>query len=573
MLDLSLLRSPFGGINLRAIPAPEPAVPYKLTTGDKIRPFQMRAAHKLFTGTPPRCNLSGRYMTESPIRSGTAIHIDMGLGKTVIGLTAIADWFRFLVISRPVLVIAPIKVCETVWRQEAKEWSHTQHLTFSLLRGTARDRAFALNRKAHVYLINPEGLKWLFEYLRKDWSFFDAVVIDESSMFKDNRSQRFRVLSNYGTQMKVRGEDGKVVYDAEGKPTVIPPYQFKRSGILTGTPAPSSYLNLWAPFYLIDHGERLNKKFDTYQNRFFHQTAEVADHVFKFDLNAEEAESRPQWQAREGAPERIHELVADITVELNAEDYGILPQTIGDASKGEPPTTHLHRVELPKELRGKYDALEKDAVLELSKDVLMAQNGGAKSMMCWQIANGAIYGTDDFGRKEVHDLHTAKLDALIDLIERIDSNVIVPYYFQHDFARIVARLQKEGIPFSSLRGRHTERTVDDWNAGRIPVLLLHPQSAAHGLNLQFGGHHLIWYTMLWSLERYLQTNARLARSGQKGIVGIHHIVTTNTTDELMLINLRQNGDDQHRFRSALREYQQLRGLGLYEASPLGGLDI
>ena len=343
----------------------------------------------------------------------------------------------------------------------------------------------------------------------------------------------------------------------------MPAHRFKRVAVMTGTPSPSSLLNLWAPMYLVDHGERLHADHDTYLGRFFHKTAQVAGHVYKYDINAEEAEAKPKWQIKDSAPERIHELIADVTIELNAEDYGILPATIGDASKGEPPPSHLHRVELPEALRGQYDMLEKKAIMELQADTVMAQNGGAKSMMCWQIANGALYVTDDFGRKEARTLHDQKLDKMVELIDTIDANVIIPYYFKHDFARIVERLNKEGMAYSTFTNKNSEYIVENWNKGSIPILLLHPQSAPYGLNLQFGGHHFIWFTLLWSLERYTQTNGRLARSGQKDIVHMHHIVTSRTTDELMLLNLRGNGDDQTRFREALRQYQEIKGLGLY----------
>lgn len=534
-----------------------------LRTGHPMRAYQERAAHKIFTGTPIRDKQTGRYLYGEAARDGTAVHIDMGLGKTIIALTAIVDWYRFAIIQKPVLIVAPIKVCEAVWRQEAQAWSHTRHLTFSLLRGNEKQRCFALARKAHVYLINPDGLKWLIKYLRGDWSFFDALIIDDVA-FKDPRSTQFKTVSNYGVRIHVKGDNGKMLRDEHGRGIRIPAHRFKRAAKLTGTPSTNGLHNLWAPMYLMDHGARLHADYDTFEGRFFHKAYEVADHVFKVDINAEEAEARPDWVARDGAPERIHELIADITVELNASDYGILPTVIGDASKEEPPASHLHRVELPEGIRTEYDRLERDAIIELQQDTIMAQNGGAKSMMCWQIANGALYTTDDFGRKEAKELHTAKLDKMVELIDQLDANVIIPYYFQHDFARITARLHKEGMSFASLKGKHTERIIDQWNSGSTPILLLHPQSAGHGLNLQFGGHHMIWFTLLWSLERYLQTVARLARSGQRGVVGNHHIVTSRTTDELMLINLREHGTDQERFRAALRQYQQLKGIGLYD---------
>jgi hypothetical protein len=513
-----------------------------LRDGKPMRPYQVRAAFQLYSGSPVRDMRTGRCF-DLPERDGIAVHIDMGLGKTIIGLTAIVNWIEHRVITRPVLLVAPIKVCETVWRQEAQGWSHTKHLTFSLVRGNEKDRAFALSRPANVYLINPEGLQWLHKFLRGNWAVFDALIIDESSMFKDSRAKRFRVLSNYGTRVALKDPfTGRAWKDTDGHDIRIPPHRFLRSGVLTGTPSPQSFLNLWSPFYIVDHGSRLHRKFDTFRNRFFHKAAQVAEHVHKYEINNEEDEKRPDWVARNGAPERIHELIADITVELNAEDYGVLPQTIGDASKQKKtpvPPTHKHYVELPAALRPQYDMLEREAILELQKDVIMAQNGGAKSMMCWQFANGAIYRTDEFGKKDWVELHAAKLDRLVELIDLLNANVVVPYYFKHDLERLKARFNKEGMAYAVLTGKHSERIIDQWNAGYTPILLLHPQSAGHGLNLQFGGHHLIWFTMLWSLERYLQTNARLARSGQKGVVGIHSIITRATTDELDVSELRR----------------------------------
>lgn len=552
-----------------------------------MRGYQVRAANKLYHGNPVRDKDTGVYQFWRPERDGTAVHIDMGLGKTIIGLTAITDWFLFGIVRRPVLVIAPIKVCESVWRQEAKGWQHTQHLTFELVRGTERDRAFALRgvthpqldrKPPHVYLINPELLQWLAKFLRNDFSYFDAMLIDESSMFKDNRSKRFRSLSNYGTRVALKDEKGVALRDKDGHLVMTPPHRFVRSGVLTGTPSPSSLMNLWAPVYLVDHGARLQRKFETFQGRYFHKTQQVAEHVHKYDINDTEDEARPEFEAREGSPERIHELIADITIELNAEDYGILPQTIGDLSKtayGSPlcPPSHVHRIDLPDALMAQYKILERDAIIELNKDVVMAQNGGAKSMMCWQIANGALYSIDEFGRQQWTELHTGKLDKLCELTDTISANAMIPYWFRHDLARIKARFDKEGIPYAVLTSKNSERIIDRWNGGYTPNLLIHPQSAAHGLNLQFGGHHLLWFTMLWSLERYLQTNARLARSGQPNVVGIHSIIARGTTDELMAMNLGENGDDQQRFRAALRSYQKLHNLGLYDSNPLAGLGI
>lgn len=572
-------------ITLSAAPLDYVSPGYHLTRGYTMRKYQVRASQKLFLGTPTRDPDTGYYI--GPARDGTNVHIDMGLGKTIIGLTAISDWYRWGVCVRPTLVLAPLKVCQTVWKQEAAQWSHTRHLRIGNLLGNERDRAFTLARAFNeqtgvrgydIVLCNPEKLKWLIKYLRGRWEFFDALVIDDVAL-KDPKSQQFKIITNYGTKTAI-------VDPFTGKAAVprqyvnVPPHRFKRAAKLTGTPSTAGLHRLWAPNYIMDHGVRLMRDYDSFEARFFHKGKQVAEHVYKPELNAEEGEARPLYIAREGAPERMHELIADITIELNAEDYGVLPRTIGDASRGNledaaSPAyapSHIHRVELPGELRAKYDQLERDAIIELAGNTAMAQNGGAKSMMCWQIANGALYVQDEFGVNQAQELHSAKLDKMVEVLELIDANTIIPYYFKHDFERIRARLEKEKMAYAYFTARNAERIVKEFSEGRIPILLLHPQSAGHGIDrLQFGGHHLLWFTQIWSLERYLQTNARLARGGQQNIVGIHHIVTTKTTDELMMINYRQNGSDQERFRSALREYQRVRGIDYITQNPLEGL--
>lgn len=520
--------------------------PYRLNDHAPMRDYQLASAHRIFTGTQD---------------DGTPVILDMGLGKTVIVLTAIKDLIMWGLITKPVLVVAPILVCETVWRQEARLWSHTGDLRFSLLRGQPFHRRYRLRQPADVYLINPEGLDWLFKEIRGDWSVFDMLVVDESSIFKTSAGKRFRLLTNYGDRHAIKGENGKALRDEAGQLVHIGPHRFKRTVICTGTPAPTSLLHLWPQMYIIDAGKRLHTKFETYRDRFFFKTAEVAEHTFKWEVSEEELEVRPEWQPKDGAPEKIHELIADVTVELDGAAYGVLPDTIGDASKGDVPPTHLHYVELPPDARAYYDKMEKDALVELGQDFVIAANGGAKTMLCWQIANGFMYWRDTVGNQQTEPMHNAKLDALVDLIDRIPGSVIVTYYFKADYERIVTRLHKEGIAFATLGGgcKNPTKVIDDWNTGRTGVLLLHPQAAAHGVNLQIGGHQIIWYTLIWSLERYLQLNARVARSGQKYICGFHHIVARGTLDELMLKMLAMRGDTQTRFRAALRAYQALRG--------------
>lgn len=541
-----------------------------LVHGWRMRDYQLRAAHKIFTGELRRDATGAKV---GPDRDGTAVHIDPGLGKTIVGLTAAAEWWKWGVIKRPVLVVAPILVCETVWRQEARDWSHTRHLTFQLIRGTEKERAFAQARPAHIHLINPELLVWLQKHIRADWgAHYDALIIDESSMFKDNRAKRFRVLSNYGTRVTVKDATGKPIRcPILGTTTVMPPHRFIRSAVLTGTPSPSGLQNLWAPFFLLDHGARLQKQYDTFQGRYFHKTRELAPHVSKFELNTEEGELRPEWQIREGGQERIHELISDITVELNAEDHGVLPKIL-------PPVKHY--IDLPDEILPHYRQLEREAVFEMLKDPVIAANGGAKSQMCWQICNGALYTTDEYGKKDWKELHTRKVDKLIELIDSLDKHCLIPYHFNHDRDRIVERFKAEGIPYAILAGRNSQAIIDRWNAGGIPNLLIHPQSAAHGLNLQFGGHTLVWFSTIWSLERFQQTTARLARSGQKEIVGQHIIMARNTTDDVRFNSLLERGSDQERFRAATRKYQQQMGISLdsvpmlgHNSSRFGGIEL
>jgi SNF2 family DNA or RNA helicase len=524
-------------------------IPYRLIDGQPARPYQLRTAHKVFTGQDG---------------DGTAVIVDMGLGKTFAVLQGIAELINWGIITKPVLVVAPIAVCNTVWRQEAAAWNTTNWLQFSLLRGSPNNRRFQLYRPAHIYLVNPELLEWLFKELHSAWDRFEMLVIDESSMFKSHQSKRFKLLTNYGDRHTIKGPDGKSIKAPDGHKIKIGPHKFKRVVIMTGTPAPTSLLNLWSQFYIVDHGARLHTSFEQYRERFFYKEAQVADHVYRYGLPEGELEVRPDWMPKDGAPVKIHELIADATVELSAEDYGVLPATIGDASKADVPPTHMHYIELPADIRELYDQMEKEALIELGKDFVMAANGGAKSMLCHQIANGFIYRTDDYGYQITEPMHDLKLKMLLELIDTIDNNVIVTYHFKADKDRIVRALNHARISHGILTSRNSERMLKLWNTGKLPVMLLHPQSAGHGINAQSGGHNIIWYSQIWSLERYMQTNARLARSGQKNIVGIHHIAAYKTVDDLMLLTYRQRGDNQTKFRNALRQYQDMRGWNIRE---------
>lgn len=395
------------------------------------------------------------------------------------------------------------------------------------------------------------------------------LVIDESSMFKSHTAKRFKKLTNYGDRHTVKGPDGRSLKDADGHSILVGPHKFKRTVIMTGTPAPTSLLNLWPQFYIVDHGKRLHSSFDQYRERFFYKEGQVAEHIDRFGLNPDELEVRPEWMPKDGAPTKIHELIADATVELSAEDYGVLPATIGDATKGPVPSSHLHYIELPADIRELYDQMEKEALIELGKDFIMAANGGAKSMLCHQMANGFIYKTDDFGHQHTEKLHDLKLDKLLELIDTLNTNIIITYHFKADKERIQRALNAAGLSHGVLTSKNSEKMLGLWNSGKLPIMLLHPQSAGHGINAQSGGHTVIWYSQIWSLERYQQTNARIARPGQKNIVAMHHIAARKTVDDLMLITYLERGDTQNKFRSALRKYQDMRGWNVRDAAELG----
>lgn len=513
--------------------------------------FDVRSEHMLRTY---QCRAANTIVTNAMC----AGFIDMGLGKTVIGLTAIVDIKRLVEVERcnPTfafkwLVIAPIKVCETVWRQEAKLWDHTPHLKFSLIRGDLRDRAFALHKEADVYLINPELVPWLKEYLRSDWSKFKGLIVDESSLFKNHRSKRFTELTNYGSQTALKGADGKALRGADGKTIKIPPHRFVRTVIFTGTPRPQSAMNLWSQIYILDHGERLHDKFDIFRSRYFVPAQKVSEHVRKYKEN-EDANPGPEYEPFAGAPQMIHEKIADITVELGEEEYGLLPKI----------TVVPHMVQLPERLREHYKLLEKDAVLELMENTVIAQNGGVKTGMCWQLANGAVYNptVDGAGRRTWQVMHDAMLDELDDTIEMLDQNVLIPYHFKSDLARILERR-----PGAVVLPRKAERVVEQWNEGRIRELLIHPKSGSHGLNIQYGGNQIIWLGSGWSNEQWMQTNRRLARPGQPAGTGVfaHLIMCAKTVHELQFETVSSNANDQHNFRMALRKYQRAMQMGVY----------
>lgn len=417
------------------------------------------------------------YIETHPI---AAVLLDMGLGKTSITLTAINDLLFDSFEVRRVLVIAPLRVARDTWAAEIEKWKHLHSLIYSVAVGTEAERKAALRKQADVYIINRENVQWLAE--ESGFSFdFDMVVIDELSSFKNHQTKRFRSL------MKLRPRVRRIVG-------------------LTGTPSSNGLMDLWAEFRLLDMGERLGRFIGQYRSDYFIPDKRNGQVVFSY---------KPQ----PGAENAIYSRISDITISMKSTDHLKMPELVS----GE------YTVTLSDDERERYDELKRDLVLQLPDGDITAANAASLSNKLSQMANGAIYS--DIG--EIIPIHDRKLDALEDLIEAANGKpLLVAYWFKHDYERIAARLRKLHIPFSKL---DIADSIRRWNSGELPVALIHPASAGHGLNLQSGGSSLVWFGLTWSLELYQQTNARLWRQGQTAdTVVIQHIVTKGTIDSRIL---------------------------------------
>lgn len=422
-----------------------------------------------------------------------AVFLDMGLGKSVITLTALLDLCLDRFEIAKVLVIAPLRVARDTWTAELQKWDHLKCFTYATVIGSVSEREAALRKKAHIYLINRENVSWLIEESGFPFD-FDMIVIDELSSFKSYQAKRFRSL------LRVR-------------PTV------KRIVGLTGTPAGNGLTDLWAEFRILDLGKRLGRFITHYRNRYFLPDKRNGMTVYSY-------------KPLPGAEDAIYRQISDITVSMKAVDNLDMPECIfNDVT-----------VSLSEEERQKYDTLRNNLILSLGEDEIDASNAASLSNKLSQMANGAVYGED----KTVHRIHDRKLDALEDLIEAANGKpVLVAYWYRHDLERIRARF--------CVREIRTSADISDWNAGKIPVAVIHPASAGHGLNLQAGGSTLIWFGLTWSLELYLQTNARLWRQGQTAkTVVIHRIVAEGTVDELMLKALDRKERSQNSLIDAVR---------------------
>lgn len=403
----------------------------------------------------------------------SALFLDMGLGKTVSTLTAIDELMNVYCEVNKVLVIAPLRVAKDTWSTEVEKWDHLNHLRLSIVLGSVKERKMALSCKADIYVINRENVPWLVAQYQSAFP-FDMVVIDELSSFKSAKSIRFKSLRMI-------------------RPTV------KRVVGLTGTPAPNGLIDLWPQLYLLDMGERLGKTITGYREKYFNPGRRNGAVVFDYKLRA-------------GSEQEIYNKIADICISMKAKDYLQLPERINNVIE----------IRLPKDIQDKYDKFEEDQVMQIEAEDVSAVNAAALSTKLRQFAQGAIYDID----KNWHEIHNIKLDALEELVEGANGQpVLIFYSFRSDLERIQHKL-KAYKP----RMLNDSQDIKDWNAGKIEVLLAHPASAGHGLNLQAGGNVIIWFGLNWSLELYQQANARLDRQGQTKPVIIHHMITVQTID-------------------------------------------
>ncbi len=428
------------------------------------------------------------------------IFLDCGLGKTVITLTAIAELMHNRFEISKALVIAPLRVAENVWDVEAKKWDHLKHLRVAKVLGSEKKRIQALNTNADIYVINRENTKWLVDYYKKDWP-FDMLVLDELSSFKSHRAKRFKALR------KVRPLCKRVVG-------------------LTGTPAPNGLIDLWAQVYLLDSGQRLGKTISGYRDRYFLPDKRNQHVIFSY-------------KPREGAEEAIYKKLSDICISMKNRDYLTLPERMDN----------ILGINLPPKVLEQYRQLERDLLLPLLEGDIVAGSAAVLTNKLLQITGGAVYDEE----KKVQILHDEKLKALEDLVEATNGKPVLVYYnYRHELERI----QKQFL----CRVLDTAKDMEDWNKGEIPVMLAHPASAGHGLNLQNGGSTIIWFGLPWSLELYQQANARIHRQGQKNTVVVHHLVAKETIDEdvMQVLAKKQAGQE------ALLQAVKARVRGIYQ---------
>ena len=422
----------------------------------------------------------------------SAVFLEMGLGKSVITLSAIFDLCLDSFLVCKVLVIAPLRVARDTWPAEINKWDHLKGLSYSVAVGTEKERIDALKKQSTLYIINRENVDWLVHKSGIPFH-FDMVVIDELSSFKSYGAKRFKSL------LKVR-------------PSV------KRIVGLTGTPSSNGVMDLWAEFRILDLGQRLGRYISHYRNTYFKPDKRNAQIIFSY-------------KPLQGAEEEIYKQISDITISMKSTDYLTMPEYVSN---------EVFVTLSDKEWRV-YSDFKEDMVANLGDEEIDAVNAAVLSGKLLQMANGAVYDSEN----KAHVIHDKKLDALEDLIEGANGKpVLVAYWYKHDLERI-----KERFPVRQIQ---SSKDIENWNDGKIPIAVIHPASAGHGLNLQSGGSTLIWFGLTWSLELYQQTNARLYRQGQKNTVIVHHIITKNTIDEDVLLALTKKEKTQDALIDAVK---------------------
>ena len=429
------------------------------------------------------------------------VFLEMGLGKTVSTLTAINYLLYDYLEIASVLIIAPKRVVESVWKEEAEKWEHLQHLTFSKIIGTQSQRIEALKRKADIHIISRDNIAWLCAFCGGSRLPFDMIVVDELSSFKSYKSQRFKSLR------------------------AAQPY-FKRFVGLTGTPAPNGLIDLWPQIYLMDRGKRLGKTITAYRTKYFKPDKLNGNVVYSYALLPE-------------SKELIHESISDICISMKADDYLQMPFR----------TDNFIELRMPEDLRKAYHQFEQEKVLEIIDGIddtteISVVNAAALSNKLLQFANGAIYDEN----RCVHEVHQLKLEALKEIIDdACGKSILVAWTYQHDRDRIM-----EYLKAYKPRELKTQADIDAWNRGEVQVMLAHPASAGHGLNLQFGGSIIVWFGQTWSLELYQQFNARLYRQGQQEHVIINHLVIKNTHDIDVIYALKQKNSMQSQLMDSIK---------------------
>lgn len=429
------------------------------------------------------------------------VFLDMGLGKTVSTLTAVNYLMNDYCEINSVLVIAPKRVAESVWQEEAEKWEHLKHLTFSKIIGTQKQRQEAIRAQANIYIISRDNIAWLCALYGGGKLPFDMVVIDELSSFKSYKSERFKAMR------------GARLY-------------LKRLVGLTGTPAPNGLIDLWPQIYLMDRGDRLEKTITRYREKYFRPGRTNGNVVFSYDL-------------MEDSEYIIHKKIEDICISMKAEDYLEMPVR----------TDNYIKLRMPDDIKKKYEDFEKEKVIDLlnnqgEESAINVVNAAALSNKLLQFANGAIYDEN----RNVYKVHDIKLEALKEMIEDANGQpVLVAWTFQFDRDRI-----KEYLKAYKPRELKTNKDIDDWNAGKVQVMLAHPASAGHGLNLQAGGHIIIWFGTTWSLELYQQFNGRLYRQGQKEHVVINHLILQGTHDEDVIRALKAKDQKQNSLLNSIK---------------------